>query len=174
MLALRAVFLSALALWASASAYAGGPGPELQSFHAEYKLKYSIFSGDVLLDLRRRKIGVRELVTLIENAIVATLADHNITAAPKADAPGVYVDDKKIASLGLRVRRGRTFHGLAFNVDMDLEPFQRINPCGFEGLEVTQLVSFKSAMLNDVEALLVDQLSHQLAYNSVNWTNKNG
>lgn len=99
----------------------------------------------VLLDLRRKKIGVRELVTNIENAIVATLAEHNITAAAKPDAPGVYVDNKKIASLGLRVRKGCTFHGLALNVDMDLEPFLRINPCGYAGLQMIQCKDFADA-----------------------------
>lgn len=91
-----------------------------------------------MINLRRRKIGVRDLVTLIENGIVAALADFGITAAPKKEAPGVYVDGKKIASLGLRVRKGCSFHGLALNVKMDLEPFLRINPCGYAGLEMIQ------------------------------------
>ncbi len=91
-----------------------------------------------MINLRRRKIGIRQLVTLIENSIVAALKDYNINAYPKADAPGVYVDDKKIASLGLRVRRGCSFHGLALNVNMDLSPFLRINPCGYAGLEMVQ------------------------------------
>ena len=91
-----------------------------------------------MINLRRRKIGVRQLVTLIENALVATLNAFGIKAYPKADAPGVYVDDKKIASLGLRVRKGCSFHGLALNVNMDLSPFLRINPCGYAGLEMVQ------------------------------------
>ncbi len=91
-----------------------------------------------MINLRRRKIGVRQLVTLIENAIVAALNDYDIKAYPKADAPGVYVDDKKVASLGLRVRKGCSFHGLALNVNMDLSPFLRINPCGYAGLERVQ------------------------------------
>ena len=91
-----------------------------------------------LINLRRRKIGVRELVTLIENGIVDALQDFSINAYPKPDAPGVYVDNKKIASLGLRVRKGCSFHGLALNVNMDLSPFLRINPCGYAGLEMTQ------------------------------------
>lgn len=91
-----------------------------------------------MINLRRRKIGVRELVTLIENGIIAALADFKITAYAKADAPGVYVDEKKIASLGLRVRKGCSFHGLALNVNMDLSPFLRINPCGYAGLEMVQ------------------------------------
>ncbi len=91
-----------------------------------------------MINLRRRKIGVRQLVTLIENGIVAALKDYNINAYPKPDAPGVYVDDKKVASLGLRVRKGCSFHGLALNVNMDLSPFLRINPCGYAGLEMVQ------------------------------------
>ena len=91
-----------------------------------------------MINLRRRKIGVRQLVTLIENGIVAALKDYGITAYPKPDAPGVYVDDKKVASLGLRVRKGCSFHGLALNVNMDLSPFLRINPCGYAGLEMVQ------------------------------------
>ncbi|MCR9185823.1 MAG: lipoyl(octanoyl) transferase LipB [Halieaceae bacterium] len=93
----------------------------------------------LLVDLRRRGLGVRQLVTLIENSIVQVLEAYAIHAAPRADAPGVYVDGDKIASLGLRVRRGCSYHGLALNVDLDLEPFLRINPCGHEGLRVTSM-----------------------------------
>ncbi|MGB0937421.1 MAG: lipoyl(octanoyl) transferase LipB [Colwellia sp.] len=89
-----------------------------------------------MINLRRKSMGVRELVTLIEKAIVGALKDCCITAYPKADAPGVYVDEKKVASLGLRVRKGCSFHGLALNVNMDLSPFLRINPCGYAGLEM--------------------------------------
>lgn len=93
----------------------------------------------LLVDLRRRGLGVRALVSLMEQAVIALLADHGITACARQDAPGVYVDAAKLASLGLRVRRGCSYHGLALNVDMDLEPFRRINPCGYPGLAVTQL-----------------------------------
>ncbi len=93
----------------------------------------------LLLDLRRRGMGVRALVDLIEESVVALLGEYGIAAAPRRDAPGVYVGDAKIASLGLRVRRGCSYHGLALNVDMDLEPFSRINPCGYEGMAVTCL-----------------------------------
>ena len=93
----------------------------------------------LMVDLRRQKMGVRDLVDLIEQSIVRLLAEHGITAAARADAPGVYVDGAKIAALGLRVRRGCSYHGLSLNVDMDLEPFQRINPCGYEGLRVTSM-----------------------------------
>ena len=93
----------------------------------------------LLVDVRRRTMGVRSLVTLIEQGLITLLAEYGIEAAARADAPGVYTGDSKIASLGLRVRRGCSYHGLALNVDMDLEPFQRINPCGYEGLQVTSM-----------------------------------
>ena len=94
----------------------------------------------LLVDIRRHKLGVRDLVDMIEQSIVQLLGEYAIDAAAKPDAPGVYVAGDKIAALGLRVRRGCSYHGLALNVDMDLEPFQRINPCGFEGLQVTSMV----------------------------------
>jgi lipoyl(octanoyl) transferase len=93
----------------------------------------------LLVDIRRHNLGVRDLVDLIEQSIVSVLAQLDIASEPRPDAPGVYVDGQKIASLGLRVRRGCSYHGLAFNVDMDLEPFSRINPCGYEGLQVTSV-----------------------------------
>ena len=93
----------------------------------------------LLINLKRRSMGVRDLVDLIEQSIVETLAEFDVTAAADPKAPGVYVDGEKIASLGLRVRRGCSYHGLSLNVDMDLEPFSRINPCGYEGLQVTSL-----------------------------------
>lgn len=95
----------------------------------------------VLLDLGRRHLGVRALVSLLEDVVVATLARYDIRAASRPAAPGVYVDGAKIASLGLRVRRGASYHGLALNVDMDLAPFARINPCGYPGIEVTQVAA---------------------------------
>ncbi|HID81133.1 MAG TPA: lipoyl(octanoyl) transferase LipB [Chromatiales bacterium] len=93
----------------------------------------------LMVDLRRRKLGVRQLVNLIEQAIIKTLSDYNIESKTRPNAPGVYVDDAKIAALGLRVRKGCSYHGLSLNVDMDLEPFSRINPCGFPNLSVTQI-----------------------------------
>lgn len=93
----------------------------------------------LMLDIRRLGIGVRDLVTAMEQALVSLLADYGVPAAPRSDAPGVYVGSAKIASLGLRIRRGCSFHGLALNVDMDMRPFQRINPCGYAGLAMTQL-----------------------------------
>ena len=94
-----------------------------------------------LLDLRRAHLGVRDLVTALERAVIDLVQQYEIVATCRAQAPGVYVDDRKLASVGLRVRRGGSYHGLALNVNMDLEPFQRINPCGYAGLEVTQLAS---------------------------------
>ena len=96
-----------------------------------------------MINLRRRKMGVRELVTLVEDGIIASMADFGIIAKAKADAPGVYVDDKKVASLGLRIRKGCSFHGLALNVNMDLSPFLRINPCGYQGLEMVQTIDLQ-------------------------------
>jgi lipoyl(octanoyl) transferase len=93
----------------------------------------------LLLDLRRRQLGVRDLVSLLEDSVVRLLQEYAICAGTKPQAPGVYVAGDKIAALGLRVRRGCSYHGLALNVDMDLEPFGRINPCGYEGLRVTSM-----------------------------------
>jgi lipoyl(octanoyl) transferase len=116
------------------------------------------------LDIRRKGLGVRELVNRIEAAIIQVLAHFGVTGRRIEGAPGIYVEGAKIASLGLRVRRGRTFHGLAFNVDMDLEPFQRINPCGYQGLQVTQLSAFTQVAISDVEKRLVDSVAQQLEY----------
>jgi len=90
-----------------------------------------------LIDLKRSKLGVRDLVTALEQTVVDVAADLNIEATARPDAPGVYVDSRKLASVGLRVRRGASYHGMALNIDVDLEPFSRINPCGYEGLELT-------------------------------------
>ena len=92
-----------------------------------------------LIDVRRAGMGVRALVTALERAVIAYSARFGIRAECRANAPGVYVDGRKLASVGLRVRRGGSYHGLAFNISMDLEPFRRINPCGYAGLEMTQL-----------------------------------
>jgi lipoyl(octanoyl) transferase len=92
-----------------------------------------------LIDIRRRRLGVQSLVHTLEQAVIDLLADHGVSGERREKAPGVYVAGRKLAALGLRVRRGCTFHGVALNVDMELAPFARINPCGYEGLEVTQL-----------------------------------
>lgn len=94
-----------------------------------------------LIDLKRSKIGVRDLVTGLEQSIVELVAEYDIDAKVCKDAPGVYVDSKKVASVGLRIRRGSSFHGMALNIDVDLAPFSRINPCGFSNLEVTDLAA---------------------------------
>jgi lipoyl(octanoyl) transferase len=118
-----------------------------------------------LLDLRRLKKGARDLVTLIEQSIIDTLSVFNVKAPARADAPGVYIDDSKIASLGLRVRRGASYHGLALNISMDLEPFQRINPCGYTGLKVVQLQDFvASASLSDVASIWLNEFNRRLGY----------
>ncbi|MCK0714304.1 lipoyl(octanoyl) transferase LipB [Chromohalobacter sarecensis] len=92
-----------------------------------------------LIDVRRAKLGVRELVSALENTAIALLAEYGVEAHARSDAPGVYVGEAKIASLGLRIRRGASFHGIALNVDGDLSPFQRINPCGYAGMTMTRL-----------------------------------
>ncbi|WP_277811026.1 lipoyl(octanoyl) transferase LipB [Chromohalobacter canadensis] len=92
-----------------------------------------------LIDVRRAKLGVRELVSALENTVIALLAEYGVEAHARPDAPGVYVGEAKIASLGLRIRRGASFHGVALNVDGDLSPFQRINPCGYAGMAMTRL-----------------------------------
>ena len=118
-----------------------------------------------LIDLKRHKIGIKALVSGIEEALIQTMKAYHITAKRKENAPGVYVDGKKIASLGLRVRKGCTFHGLAFNIRMDLEPFSRINPCGFIGLEVTQLSLLNDLVeFNIVQEILIKKLCEVLAF----------
>jgi lipoyl(octanoyl) transferase len=96
----------------------------------------------LLIDIRRKKMGVRSLVTAIENSIIDLLTKYNITARSRRDAPGVYVKDDKICSIGLRIRKGCSYHGLAFNINMDISPFLGINPCGYAGLKMIQLKDF--------------------------------
>lgn len=111
----------------------------------------------VLLNLKRRKLGVRELVTLLEQTVVNTLAHFAIEAHPRADAPGVYVGEKKICSLGLRIRKGCSFHGLALNIAMDLSPFLRINPCGYAGMEMAQVSEWvNDASPDSISPVLVE------------------
>jgi lipoyl(octanoyl) transferase len=117
-----------------------------------------------LLDLQRLEIGVRDLVQRIEQAMIDVLAHYGVAGERVCGAPGVYVDGAKIAALGLRVRRGRSFHGLAFNVDLDLEPFGRINPCGYRGLAVTRLADLAAVELPHVEATLVAALADHLGF----------
>ena len=125
----------------------------------------------VLFNLRRLKIGVRELVTWLEECIVETLKEYNIDAYAKPDAPGVYVNDSKIASLGLRVRRGCSFHGLALNVNMDLSPFLRINPCGYAGMNMVQTTDLAGpANLTQAGAGLVKHMIKKLNATQVKHT----
>ena len=119
----------------------------------------------LLIALREAGIGIRRLVTIMEQSIITLLAQYDIVAVARSDAPGVYVDNKKIASLGLRVRRGCTYHGLALNVSNDLAPFERINPCGHAGLEVTNTRLL--GIDDDIDKLaneLVQGLAESLGY----------
>ncbi|TFH90800.1 lipoyl(octanoyl) transferase LipB [Vibrio ouci] len=121
-----------------------------------------------LINLRRKKIGVRDLVTHIENLVINTLKTYNIDSSARPDAPGVYVDGKKICSLGLRIRKGCSFHGLALNVNMDLSPFHRINPCGYAGMEMVQVSQLGGPSdIIEVEHKLVEELVALLGYDQV-------
>jgi lipoyl(octanoyl) transferase len=125
----------------------------------------------LMIDIKRKGWGPRELVSAIEDAIVATLKDFDINSAPKKEAPGVYVQqaigDAKIASLGLRIKQGRSFHGLAINIDMDMEPFQRINPCGYAGMAMTQMVTEllgSKRLTTETQKTLFENVSTQLKH----------
>lgn len=115
-----------------------------------------------LIDLRRSNIGVRNLVTALEQSVVDLVAEFDIEAAARADAPGVYVNGEKLASVGLRIRRGASFHGMALNVDIDLEPFSRINPCGYAELQMTDLhrLGINMQLEETAEKLLPHFLQH--------------
>ena len=117
-----------------------------------------------MIDFKRRHISVRDLVSRLENSIIATLAHFGIEAHNDPKRPGVYVDERKIASLGLRIKRGSVYHGLALNVNMDLEPFHQINPCGYAGLEMVQMAELVSTTpeFNQVADTLADHLQQQL------------
>lgn len=118
-----------------------------------------------LLDVRRLGLGARALVTILEQAVIELLAAHGIVAQARPDAPGVYLEGAKVASLGLRIRQGRSYHGLSLNVAMDLEPFSRINPCGYPGLRVTQLRDFGVELTLEAAAeALLPRLGHKLGY----------
>lgn len=124
-----------------------------------------------LINLRRKKLGVRELVTDIENLVINTLKAYNINSAARPDAPGVYVDGKKICSLGLRIRKGCSFHGLALNVNMDLSPFLRINPCGYQGMEMVQVSNLGGpTRIEDVEQQLIKELVSLFGYEEVEFS----
>lgn len=128
----------------------------------------------VLVDLKRNKFGVRQLVTAIEQTVVNTLEKFSIEAHARADAPGVYVGEKKICSLGLRIRKGCSFHGLALNTAMDLGPFSRINPCGYAGMQMTQISALNpDVTLENVQSVLVEQFIQILGYQSAELSNWN-
>lgn len=114
-----------------------------------------------LIDLKRARLGIRDLVSALENSVIALTMNHGIQAAPRRDAPGVYVAGAKLASLGLRIRRGCSYHGLALNIKMDLEPFRRINPCGFADMSVTELSAH--GVDPDIEKIQDELLSELLA-----------
>ncbi|MDH5183439.1 MAG: lipoyl(octanoyl) transferase LipB [Gammaproteobacteria bacterium] len=117
----------------------------------------------LLVDIKRRKMGVRDMVSAMESAIIGLLADYGIEAAARSDAPGVYVAGAKIAALGLRIKQGRSYHGLSLNLDMDLTPFSHINPCGYEGMAVSQLVDLsKQWQWPQLEQQLSQHLCRQL------------
>lgn len=125
----------------------------------------------LLLNVNRRGMGVRDLVDLIEQAIIRTLEEFGITGSNRAEAPGVYVNDAKIAALGLRIRKGWSYHGMSLNVQMDLEPFSRINPCGFENLAVTQIADHVPAtdtLQQKVSKVLSNKLLSELGYCETN------
>ena len=125
----------------------------------------------LLLDLKRHHLGVRHLVSVLEQSIIELLAEYGIESRARQDAPGVYVDGKKVASLGLRIRKGCSYHGLSLNIDMDLQPFSRINPCGHEGLPVSQLRDI--GIMDSIETIgekLIEKLAIQLGIDIINKT----
>lgn len=125
----------------------------------------------VLINLRRVQWGIKRLVQELEQTVIDLLAKHKIQALRREGAPGVYVEGKKIAALGLRVRRGCSYHGLAVNVDMALEPFSRIDPCGYPGLEATQLRDLEiHATIRDIGITVSQSLAAKLGYNSCDLT----
>jgi len=121
----------------------------------------------VLVDLKRTGLGIRRLVTVLENSVIGLLSEYEIVGETRSDAPGVYVDGRKIASLGLRVRRGCSYHGLSFNLDMDLAPFLGINPCGYAGLEMVQMRDLVGTVdRNACADQLLTIVTANLGYNS--------
>ena len=122
----------------------------------------------LLIDLKRKGMNVRQLVSAMENSVVTLLAEMNVPALARADAPGVYVHDKKIASVGLRLKKECCYHGIALNVDMDLSPFSAIDPCGYRGLEVTQLrdLNIHLSQAETAEKLL-KYLTKELGYSDL-------
>lgn len=123
--------------------------------------------GYFLIDLKRLNLGIRTLVQRLEQCVIHLLAEYDINAMGRRDAPGVYVDDAKICSIGLRVRHGATYHGIALNVNMELTPFSYINPCGFQGLTMTQIKDFIPAVaLSEIRTKMVPHLVNTLGYDT--------
>jgi len=119
----------------------------------------------LLIDIKRRGLGVRRLVTLIEQSIINTLADYQLNAYAKKEAPGVYIDEAKIAAVGLRIKKGCSFHGLSLNISMDMTPFKTINPCGYKDLQIVQLADFiKDVQLSQVQEKLLSYLVKSMGY----------
>lgn len=126
-----------------------------------------------LIDLKRLNIGVKNLVTIIEQSIIHLLKQYGIEAEGKDNAPGVYVNGEKIAALGLRIKRNKSYHGLSLNIDMDLAPFQQINPCGYKGMPVTQLKDLNPGLyLSNVKTDLISHLAQHLGYNTISTTSE--
>jgi len=123
----------------------------------------------ILFDIDRLGIGPRQLVTLLEDSLIQLLTHYGVTAVARSDAPGVYVDGKKIASIGLRIKKGRSFHGVSLNIDMDLEPFRLINPCGYADMEMTQLTDLTEIeSLDTIAAQFVQILVLTFGYRQMN------
>lgn len=125
-----------------------------------------------LIDLKRKKFGIRQMVTALESAVINFLGHKNIQALARKDAPGVYVDNAKIAALGLRVKRGCSYHGLSINVDMDMSPFKQINPCGYEGLAVTQLKDLGvKESFTEIEQQVLAEICQQFSIDDIKQVN---
>jgi lipoyl(octanoyl) transferase len=124
----------------------------------------------LMLDIKRRSLGVRQLVTHIEQSIIDTLEEYGLNAYAKKEAPGVYINHAKIAALGLRIKKGCSFHGLSLNLNMDLSPFRQINPCGYQNLDVVQLSDYiEEITLSHIQRQLTYQLSEKIGYQHMIW-----
>ncbi len=123
-----------------------------------------------LVDMRRKKLGIRDLVTAIEQSVIDLLAEYGVDAARKPGAPGVYVDGEKIAALGLKVKKGCTWHGLSLNIGMDLSPFDAIDPCGYPGLKVTQMADVGAIDTQSrIELRLIKHIRQSLKYDQIQY-----
>ncbi len=137
----------------------------------------------LMIDIKRRTLGVRQFITFIEQSIINTLYEFQLSAIAKKEAPGVYINEAKIAALGLRIKKGCSFHGLSLNIAMDLAPFSQINPCGYKNLEVVQLCdyidsiellptqSMQQTIIKDVQQKLISHLANSIGYQTILWKN---